>query len=112
MYPSDYGYATSGGNTTDRKTCLANPLYKWNDTSYVSEDCYTNDWLYKNLYQWTLTPSSSSNHLVFFANNFGYISTNNSYALDSSIFPSTYLSSNVKIISGTGAKENPYELSL
>ena len=27
MYPSDYGYATSGGSTTDRATCLAKELY-------------------------------------------------------------------------------------
>ena len=29
MYPSDYGYATSGGSTTDRATCLAKEIYSW-----------------------------------------------------------------------------------
>ena len=37
MYPSDYGYATSGGSTTDRATCLNTVLYSW-DGSSVS-DC-------------------------------------------------------------------------
>ena len=58
MYPSDYGYATSGGSTTDRASCLATALFVWNNSSY--SDCKNNDWLYNSSdYQWTLTPSSS-----------------------------------------------------
>ena len=30
IYVSDYGYATSGGSTTDRETCLATELWNWN----------------------------------------------------------------------------------
>ena len=30
MYPSDYGYATSGGTTTNRASCLAKEIYNWN----------------------------------------------------------------------------------
>ena len=29
MYPSDYGYATAGGTTTNRASCLAKELYNW-----------------------------------------------------------------------------------
>ena len=29
MYPSDYGYATAGGTTTNRESCLAKELYNW-----------------------------------------------------------------------------------
>ena len=45
MYPSDYGYATSGGSTTNRATCLAKEMYNW----YGSDvsDCKSNDYLYK-----------------------------------------------------------------
>ncbi len=33
MYLSDYGYATSGGATTNRASCLAKELTKWDDSS-------------------------------------------------------------------------------
>ena len=59
MYPSDYGYATSGGVTTNRSTCLINGLYNW----HLFENCINNNWLYVNQAQWTLTPLvTSSNH--------------------------------------------------
>ena len=41
MYPSDYGYATSGGSTTNRESCLAKELYNWNSSSF--SDCKNND---------------------------------------------------------------------
>ena len=44
MYPSDYGYASSGGTTANRETCLNRTLFRWQDS--VSSDCYQNDWLY------------------------------------------------------------------
>ena len=40
MYPSDYGYATSGGTTTDRSSCLAKEMYNWDSSSY--SDCKNN----------------------------------------------------------------------
>ena len=42
MYPSDYGYATSGGGT-GREMCLSYNLSSWSNYS----DCYNNDWLFK-----------------------------------------------------------------
>ena len=64
MYPSDYGYATAGGATTNRAACLAKELYNW-DGSGVS-DCKNNDYLYKSsYYQWTLAPGSSYAYDVF-----------------------------------------------
>ena len=59
MYPSDYGYATSGGSTTNRDACLAKELYNWDSSSF--SDCKNNDWLYdSSTYQWTLTPNTSN----------------------------------------------------
>ena len=29
MYPSDYGYATSGGSSTNRASCMAQAFYNW-----------------------------------------------------------------------------------
>ena len=46
IYPSDYGYATSGNSSTTRATCLAKELYNWDGASA----CYQNDWLFKSSY--------------------------------------------------------------
>ena len=35
MYPSDYGYATSGGSTTDRAACLAKEMYNWDGSDEI-----------------------------------------------------------------------------
>ena len=113
MYPSDYGYATSGGSTTNRATCLNTELYRWNNTSYVSSDCYNNDWLYDSSnYQWTLTPRSSTSGTVFYVGTSGIV--NNYYAFDAndSVSPALYLSSNVKISGGDGSENSPWKLSL
>src|SRR5699024_4402323 len=58
MYPSDYGYATSGGTTTDRASCLAKEMYNWDASSY--SDCKNNDYLRRS--HWTLTPYSSNSN--------------------------------------------------
>ena len=110
MYPSDYGYATAGGSTTNRQTCLNTELYNW-DGSSVS-DCKNNDWLYDSSnYQWTLTPSFSYSASVFYVDSSGYVRSNG--ASDSrAVSPAIYLSSNVKISGGEGTESSPYELSL
>ena len=65
LYPSDYGYATSGGgDTTDRTTCLltlvGKPMYAygvsinaWSSSDY--SDCKENDWLYFKTNTWTIS---------------------------------------------------------
>ena len=107
MYPSDYGYATSGGATTNREACLAKELYNWNSSSY--RDCKNNDWIFNNDYQWTLTPLSSYSDDVFGVFSTGYVYysfASNSYG----VRPSVYLTSNVNISGGDGTMNNPYTL--
>ncbi len=110
MYPSDYGYATSGGSTTDRGTCLNENLYGW----LVSEmsDCKNNDWLYKKgVNQWTITPCATTigAYNVFNLYKNGYIEMR--YAsYNSSLVPTIYLKSEIKIESGNGAMDSPYQL--
>ena len=110
MYPSDYGYATSGGTTTNRASCLAKELYSWYDSNYI--DCKNNDYLYNSsLYQWTITPYSSHSNYVFNVNAAGnvyYLNANISY---SSASPVLYLKSTVEITGGDGTSGNPYTLS-
>ncbi len=110
MYPSDYGYATSGGSTTNRQACLNKELYNWDSVS----DCYQNDWLYNSsTHQWTLTPvpSSSYSSYVFFVYSSGSVSGNGA-SVTLGVRPVVYLKSTVKITGGEGTSTSPYTLAL
>ncbi len=109
MYPSDYGYATAGGSTTNRAACMSTAIYSWS-ISGVS-DCKNNDYLYKSsVPQWTLAPISSA--LAFFVHSdygsVSYISANYYYA----VCPVTYLKSDISISQGDGSSSSPYQLNL
>ena len=108
MYPSDYGYATSGGSTSNRTSCLNSELYNWDSAS----DCYNNDWLYNSSnWQWTVSSLAYSLRAdtTFDVNHSGRVYDN--YAYDAGLVrPSVYLKSSVAIVSGNGSKESPYEL--
>ena len=109
MYPSDYGYATSGGSTNNRKSCLNKELYNWNDTAY--SDCKNNDWIYKyGKYQWALALRSSNSYDVFIVHSAGNIDHSSSAYYKRMVLPSVYLKSSVEIVNGNGSKESPYEL--
>ncbi len=111
MYPSDYGYATSGGTTTNRETCLNAALFNWNFSSY--SDCYSNDWLYDSSnYQWTLTPYFDNSAYVFYVNDTGKVYSTNANYTAPVASPALYLKANVKISGGIGTSSDPYSLSL
>ena len=112
MYPSDYGYATSGGDTTDRATCLNKELYNW-DSSSVS-DCKNNDWLYNGSSPpWTISPGArSSNAYSAFGVNSGGSVNSGSASYGRGVRPVVYLTSNVKISGGEGTSESPFSLEL
>ena len=111
MYPSDYGYATSGGTTKDRAACLAKELWSWDMDSDFS-DCKENDYLFKSGYdQWTLSPISNSSPHVFGVGYGGFVD----YYLVSNtaaVRPVLFLKSNVQVDKGTGAKSDPYVLKM
>ena len=108
MYPSDYGYATSGGSTTNRKACLAKELFNWNSSRY--SDCKKNDWLFNNTSQWTLTPYTSDSYHVFYVSPTGFVDCYNLAKYSGGVRPSVYLTSNVSISGGDGTMNNPYIL--
>ena len=111
MYPSDYGYATSGGSTTNRDACLAKELYNWDSSSF--SDCKNNDWLYdSSTYQWTLTPNTSNSGGVFDVNGTGSVNHSFNALSSDGIRPSVYLTSNVKISGGDGTSNSPYTLEV
>ena len=110
MYPSDYGYATSGGSTTNRETCLNTAIFNWNSSS-VSE-CPNNDWLYNSSNaQWTLTPYASYSYTAFYVISRGNVGSGNTHH-PHGVSPALYLNSNVKISGGSGTESNPFVLSL
>ena len=108
MYPSDYGYATSGGSTSNRTSCLNKELYNWDSSSY--SDCKNNDWLYNSsIYQWTLAPYSFHSNPVFIVGPPGFVSNSTAY-YQYAVRPSVYLISKTSILGGEGTLENPYEI--
>ena len=105
MYPSDYGYATGGGNYK-REYCLSQVLYTW------TAECYNDDWLYTSTnHQWTLTPLATpdySNHaFIFSSSGVVYFGSAADVWL---VRPSVYLKSNVQILSGEGSSTDPFIL--
>ena len=108
MYPSDYGYATSGGSSKNRASCMAKELYNWDDSSY--SDCKNNDWLYNSSqYQWTMSPRADYSIGVFSVYAAGYVDINNAYyALAGR--PVVHLKSTIKVISGSGTTSSPFIL--
>ena len=108
IYPSDYGYATSGGSTSNRTSCLNTELVHWYKSSY--SDCPNNDWLYTGTTQFTLTPNSSSSFLGYEVEYSGSIDGNGGAYGRSSVRPSIYLLSEMSILSGEGTPESPYEI--
>ncbi len=109
MYPSDYGYATSGGSTTNRAACLNKELYSWN-SSDVS-DCINNDWLFNNGISWTISPHALSSRATraFYIYTGGIIADGDTY-YSGAVLPVVYLTSSVGIESGDGSSGNPFTL--
>ena len=110
MYPSDYGYATSGGSTTDRAACLNTVLNSWGGSSV--SDCKNNDWLFNNSYQWTISPYAYSSNAdrVFCVRSGGHVNGTAAYYAYG-VRPVGYLLSNVGVQSGDGSLGNPFILS-
>ena len=118
MYASDYGFATSGGTTTSRATCLSTSLGYWN-----SSDCYNNNWLYSSNSNWTLTHSTQydTGAVIMVSTKATAISTRtlqqsipeNYYRPTlADVKPTVYLKSNVIITGGTGTSSDPYRLNI
>ncbi len=110
MYPSDYGYATSGGSTTDRATCLNTNLSSWSSSSV--SDCKNNDWLFNNSYQWTISPSTHSSRATdaFRVASDGGVYNSAAYN-NWAVLPVVYLTSYVGVQSGDGSSGNPFILT-
>lgn len=113
MYLSDYGYATSGGTTKDRNSCLAKELFYWDDSEYT--DCVNNDCIFNaNIFQWTITPQSDKSNYVFFVRPGGWIcpfDIGRKYNTADAIRPTVYLKSSIKITGGNDSSTQPFIVS-
>ncbi len=118
MYPSDYGYATVGGTTTNKSSCRAKTLFHWDNSSY--SDCKNNDWLFisqssfVNSGEWLLSPYSASSRYAAGLTSSGYVVLYGDYVGNYlfAVRPTFYLDSSVLKIVGTGdgTKDNAYRV--
>ena len=113
MYPSDYGYATSGGTTTNRATCLAKEMFNWGDSGV--SDCKNNDYLFKSA--WTLAPYSSNPRSAFYVDTKGFVDGSNGagnvYLTHYGVCPAAYLKSDILLSGvGDGSSTSPYQLKI
>ena len=93
---------------SDKNNC---GTFKINNINF--NNCANTGWMDTNSTFWTLTPGSSS--LVYWMtkgniNNYGGV--NSSPTLSMSVRPALYLSSDIKIMGGTGTYSDPYQISL
>ena len=110
IYPSDYGYATSGGNTTLRATCLNTSMYNWSGSGV--SDCKNNDWLLPSSTQWTMSPRADSSSAigVFYIGNDGILYNYGGADGTRAVYPVVFLKSSIAITGGTGTESDPYTL--
>ena len=120
MYPSDYGYATVGGTTTNKSSCRLKELYNWDGSSY--SDCKNNDWLFtsqvtswgSNKSEWLLSPCSSSSGNAAILGSAGYVTIYDDLVKHGqyAVRPTFYLDSSILKIVGTGdgTKDNAYRV--
>ncbi len=107
MYPSDYGFATSGGTITGRNACLAKELYNWDISSY--SDCKNNSWIFNGSNQWTIAPHAGISRNVFLVSGSGRVSNRNA-SYGNGVRPSLNLKSEIEFVTGTGSESDPYIL--
>ena len=118
MYPSDYGYATVGGSTTNKSSCREKELYNWDSSSY--SDCKNNDWLFtsqvtswgSNKKEWLISPRASTSNYASYLRSAGCVNDVSVYSNQFAVRPTFYLDSSILKIVGTGdgTKDNAYRV--
>ena len=113
-YPSDVGFATSGGETTSREKCTQelSTYYDdgqtWMNSSY--RDCVNNDWL--NLdYIWFITPNTYLENCVEMSVYPAYTFYADAYN-NLAVYPTVYLKKDIIVTSGDGSEDLPYKIQL
>ena len=109
IYPSDYGYASTDEEC--RKDLRAGQVYNADTRTYdlTKANCKNENWLHKNMWYWTISPSSDYSSIVWYVAGENIIQTNNAFG-SLGVFAATYLKSDTHFISGTGTQSDPYKL--
>ena len=120
MYPSDYGYASNGGSTYNRNTCLGYNMNGWNSGDYKTDCALNNYLLFQNktstapgtsgTSQWTLSPRSGYAYNVFYVVENGFMSVV-SASNAGGVRPVLYLKAETEFSGGTGTWNDPYTIS-
>ena len=105
IYPSDYGYASTDASC--RQNLRAGLKYTFGGTP----TCKNNNWLFKGVWYWTISPNSSITYHVFAVHSDGNLDNNNALYRQS-VRPSVYLKSDIKIVSGSGTKDDMFKLEI
>ena len=119
IYPSDYGYATNGGSTYNRSTCLGYQINGWSSDEYKT-DCAGGSYMWYtnitssfsnagNSHSWTITPNVSSTSNQFLTFSQGQLGNQNAQ-LQYNIRPCLYLRIETVITGGTGKWNDPYTI--
>ena len=119
MYSSDFGYATNGGNTYNRDTCLDYKMNLWSG-DYKS-DCTDNSYIryinvtssipsYTSYTQYTISSLSSNARMVVVLAAAGYV-THTAPSNTSVVRPVLYLKTDTQLSGGNGTWDNPYTIS-
>ena len=105
--PSDFGFATGNSESVTRDYCLSLNLRV---VDPIDSNCLDYNWMFSNQKYWLLNASHSMARFVTYVSN-AQLSTSVSYD-PYEVYPSVYLKSNIKIVSGNGSQSNPFKLSL
>ena len=112
MYPSDYGYATTGENTTNKSSCRTLTLGNWGD-------CKNNNWIFNSMLsnkcEWVISPFNGSITAmqINIGGSLGAGGPLDSWVVSNkySVRPTFYLDSSIlKIVGGTGPSTDPYHI--
>lgn len=105
MYPSDFGFATSGGNNINRETCINMTMIDWENT-----DCSNNNWLNSAHYKQTMMPNYQLKSSIVTITSTGKILLRNTYNAPYDNLPVVFLKSDINFYFGDGTRDNPYKL--
>ena len=106
IYPSDYGYASTDASCRQN---LRSGLTYTNNAYGGTPTCKNNNWLFKGVWYWTISPRSSGARNVFNVDGDGYLDDYRAW-YRGSVRPSVYLKSDIKIVSGSGTKDDSFKL--
>ena len=108
IYPSDYGYASTDASCRQN---LRSGLTYTNNAYGGTPTCKNNNWLFKGVWYWTILPHSSYAYDVFFVFSDGGLH-HSQVLYRESVRPSLYLKSDIKIVSGSGTKDDAFKLEI